>query len=121
MLLTERNGEAAIERVQREHPEDGAAFVPAVVHVNGYEEDPTYRIDLPFDRYYLEQGSGGYTEGLLRGNTEVEGEEPREISAQAVVRVLDGKAVIEDLLIDGRSLRSWLGTREATESSPEME
>jgi len=57
------------------------------------------RVDLPFDRYYLQEGDGAIVEELMRRSNG--GIVPE---AYAVVRLLNGDGVIEDLLIDGRSV-----------------
>ena len=69
--------------------------------------DTVDRIALPFDRYYMQEGDGAATEKLLQpvweGDSLIQ-----PLPAHALVRVLDGKAVVEDLIIDGRSIHEWL-------------
>lgn len=65
------------------------------------------RIRFPFDRYYLEEGDGPRTEDLLMPNWE---EDTRldPLPAYAMVRLLDGQPVLEDLIVADRPLREWL-------------
>jgi uncharacterized membrane-anchored protein len=65
------------------------------------------RVKLPFDRYYVREGQGPRTEALLQPTwTDEERVEP--LPAHAVVRVRDGRAVVTDLVIGGRSLEAWM-------------
>lgn len=80
------------------------------VEVVPYEVDSLHNVDrvsLPFDRYYLPEGQGAHAEDLMSPQwTEDHREDPKE--AYAVVRVYEGEAVIEDLIIGGRPLRAWM-------------
>lgn len=85
--------------------------VPAEEHLSvtfmTWGSDTVDRIALPFDRYYMQEGEGAATEKLLQPVWEVD-TLIQPLPAHAVVRVLDGKAVVEDLIIDGRPVKSWL-------------
>jgi hypothetical protein len=69
--------------------------------------DDVQRVSLPFDRFYLEEGDGATTEKMLQpqwnNDTLVQ-----PLPAHAVVRVLHGEAVIEDLVVGGKSIQVWL-------------
>jgi uncharacterized membrane-anchored protein len=60
------------------------------------------RIDLPFDRFYMEESKAPEAERIAA-------EASREEDCWAVVRVLDGRAVIEDVLVGGRPLARLAG------------
>jgi len=65
------------------------------------EHGSTYkglRIDIPFDRFYMDEAKAPRAEGLARTAT-------RSTNCWASVRILNGKAVIEDVFAEGRSLR----------------
>ena len=57
-----------------------------------------YRVDIPFDRFYMDEKKAPVAERLVRG---------RETSTNcwADVRILNGKAVLEDLKLNGVSMR----------------
>ncbi len=59
-------------------------------------------VALPFDRLYLPEGLAPAAEERLRAGTADPDAPPR---AWAVVRVRDGRGVLEDLVIDGVSAR----------------
>jgi uncharacterized membrane-anchored protein len=104
VLLKEIDGEAAVAGVRRDQPEEDVPWLWATIDAWDFGEDPGYKLRLPFDRYYLEQGTGRRTEDLVYGlDPEMDTEEPR--AAHAVVRILNGRAAIEDLLVDGRPVR----------------
>lgn len=56
------------------------------------------RLDIPFDRFYMDEAKAPRAEKLAR-------EASRNTNCWAEVRVLDGKAVIEDVFAKGQSLR----------------
>ncbi len=56
------------------------------------------RIDLPFDRYYMDEAKAPRAERAVAEAT-------RATNCWAVVRVLNGKAVIEDVCVRGQSIR----------------
>ncbi|MBK6341439.1 MAG: hypothetical protein IPF41_02320 [Flavobacteriales bacterium] len=62
---------------------------------------------LPFDRFYLEEGDGAKTEELLQPQWN-DGQVSQPLPAYVLVRVLNGEAVIEDLIVDERSIHQWL-------------
>lgn len=65
------------------------------------------QVELPFDRYYLQEGQGRRTEELMMpGHRNETGTGPRE--SWAVVRVHNGRAVVEDLVVDGRPIKEWM-------------
>jgi uncharacterized membrane-anchored protein len=63
------------------------------------------RIDLPFDRYYMDEAKAPRAERLVRDAT-------RTTNCWANVRVLNGKAVIEDVFAEGQSLRVLTAEKE---------
>lgn len=55
-------------------------------------------IDIPFDRYYMDEAKAPRAEQLAREST-------RSTNCWVAVRILNGKAVIEDVFAEGQSLR----------------
>jgi hypothetical protein len=55
----------------------------------------------------LEEGDGRKTEELLRPQW-TEGQVSQPLPAYAVVRILDGDPVIQDLIIGDKSIYEWL-------------
>lgn len=97
------DGFARLGPVRRESPEKGE-YLRLRVHWIGRTEEgerPVAHVQLPFDRLYLEEGVAPRAEEVYRELTG--GEEA--LDAWAVVRVLGGRAVLEDVVVEGRSLR----------------
>jgi uncharacterized membrane-anchored protein len=63
------------------------------------------RFDLPFDRFYMEEGKAPQAEKLAREAT-------RNTNCWANVRILNGKAVVEDVFAEGQSLRILAAEKE---------
>lgn len=110
LLLEDSAGIAHIGELRRERPGNGMSYVSCKVQVQEWfipEEKQGERITiyLPFDRFYLQQGKGRPTEDIMwQRSTEVDSVLP----AYALVRILDGDAVIEDLIVGDRSIHYWL-------------
>jgi uncharacterized membrane-anchored protein len=106
ITLKEVDGEAAIEKLRFEPPTDGAPYLACAVNTWIDADSNSFaQVYLPFDRFYLEEGTGRRTEELIGDRTWGEGP---ELPAYALVRVLDGQAVIEDLIVGDRPLREWV-------------
>lgn len=57
------------------------------------------RVELPFDRFYMDEAKAPLAEQAV-------GDATRVTNCWAAVRILDGKAVIEDVFAEGRSIRA---------------
>ncbi len=57
------------------------------------------RVEMPFDRFYMDEAKAPRAEQAVRDATRV-------TNCWAEVRILDGKAVIEDVFAEGRSIRA---------------
>lgn len=104
VIATDSAGFATIASVSQERPESGSYIT---VEYTAWDVDSLYGINLPFDRYYLEEGEGPKTEQLLTPQW-TDGVPSEPLPAYALVRVLDGRAVIEDLVVADRSIHVWL-------------
>ena len=63
------------------------------------------RLDIPFDRYYMDEAKAPRAERLTREAT-------RSTNCWVNVRILNGKAVIEDVFAEGESLRDLAAEKE---------
>ena len=77
------------------------------VRVTSDDSNEAHWIDLPFDRYYLEEGDGKKTEEMLAPQWS-DGAVSQPLPAHAVVRILNGEAVITDLVVGDKSIHEWL-------------
>lgn len=107
VLASDGAGFARITRLASERPID-SAFVR--VKFMNYGTDTVFRVALPFDRYYLEEGDGA-TAGKMLMPQWMNDTLVQPMPAHAVVRVLRGEAVIEDLVVGGRPIQEWLEQR----------
>ena len=60
-------------------------------------------LHFPFDRYYMEENAAPKAETAYRANSRSQHQ-----NAYATVRILDGRAAIEELYIDGKPIREFL-------------
>lgn len=105
IVLKTIDGYAAIDHLEKEEPNADVPFLNCRIHAWNMTDDSTaINVELPFDRYYLEEGRGRHTEQLM---TESMDSTSREMDAFVTVRVLEGEGVIEELVIGGKPLREW--------------
>ncbi|HSR87689.1 MAG TPA: GDYXXLXY domain-containing protein [Pontiella sp.] len=62
-------------------------------------------IEMPLDRFYMDEAKAPRAERLVRDAT-------RTTNCWANIRILDGKAVIEDVMVEGRSIRELAAEKE---------
>ncbi|MEX2579954.1 MAG: GDYXXLXY domain-containing protein [Verrucomicrobiales bacterium] len=103
VLGTDEEGFAVIENLVTAPPEEGDFLRVRV----GYVYSDRIRIELPFDRFYMDEFSAPEAEReFLRANRNG-GAEP----AHVVARVRRGFGVIEDLIVGGQPVAEWLEGR----------
>ncbi len=96
-LDTDANGFARIRSASRLEPYDDYPFVKAkVAHVSG----DRLMIAYPFERYYMEESKAPVAETVYN-----EMAVDTTSRSWAVVRIKDGEAVLEDVMIDGMPIR----------------
>ena len=105
LLSTDSLGYARVTSLQAERPEEGV-YLP-VHYWQVDHEGAVNSLELPFDRYYLEEGDGPKTEELLAPDWS-NGTPSTPLPAHVVVRILHGGSVITDLVVGGRSIHEWL-------------
>lgn len=101
-LVEDADGFARLARFEAAPPGEGDYLRLRVGWTSPGPEGPETRVDLPFDRFYLPEGLALAAEERLRESVTSPGAPAR---AWAVVRVRDGRGVLEDLVIDGVSAR----------------
>jgi len=101
LLEKDKDGFEIVKDVQSNKPADEGEYVKAAVHVYSPENDSTsYRITYPFENYYLDEYKAPKADSIFSWR--------RRDSSQvsyAIVSVLDGEAVIRDVMINGKSIR----------------
>lgn len=106
-VLPGADGDAVLGPPQSTPPADGDYLR---VKLRWFEEGRV-QVQLPFDRYYLDErlapeAERRYRESSLRDSES--GDITAAPGAQVQVRIRGGHAVLEALLIDGQPLHQWL-------------
>ena len=98
-LTTDSLGFAKIDNVQMEAPESGH-YVAATANARLYSTPPSWFINYPFTQFYMEEYKAPIAESIYNKNNR------RDSSnvTYALVKVLDGDAVIEDVIINEESI-----------------
>lgn len=106
-VIVEENdlGFATIKNINMDKPSDHMDYVKAKIsHVSYYEDTARIYIQYPFDRYYMEEFKVPLAE-------EVYFESARDSTSVtwALVKIKDGEAVLQDVMIDGISIHEIAG------------
>jgi len=102
-LGVNKQGFAEIRKVSREKPITGTDYVLAKAdYIETIGNDQKVRIDYPFSEYYMNEYNASKAEELYRSSN-------RDTVKKtfAIVKVFNGKAVIRDIIINGRSIDDW--------------
>lgn len=93
-------GFVRIFSIEREEPADNVDFVLSRVH-RFIEKDTILLLDFTFDRYYLNESVAQRVEESFQSRPEIsEGN-------YAVVKVTKGRGTLEEVFLDGKSIREW--------------
>jgi len=108
---TGTNGFSVVERVSAKRADVQSPYLKVSI-VKWSRYDDSFRINVPFNRYYMPdylapEAEKAYRQANRRGD---------ERDAAAAVRIWKGKAVIEDLEISGMPVREFL--KQGTEKAP---
>lgn len=107
LLKTDTEGFAKIEAITKEIPKYTSDFLAATIDdVTGDGSNKVY-LEYPFDRFYMEEAKAydaevAYNESLR--NTELQ-------KTYALVYVKNGEAVLDDIMIDGISIKEVVAKR----------
>lgn len=103
-LKEDLDGFIEIEKLSVEKPGEEIDFVKAEIwYISYYNDTSDISINYPFDRYYMEESKAPeaeetYIESLIDSTT----------ITYAVVKIKDGEAVLEDVMIDGISIKEFV-------------
>lgn len=105
-VILEKNAdnEPVVIGMQKHEPKEGL-YLKVKAQRSEKQSDGAYKtfFNLPFDRFYLEESKAPKAEELYL-NAQVN----PDSKAEAVVYIYKGEAVMQDLLIDGLSIHSYL-------------
>ncbi len=100
-ITEDENGFAKVTNVTVDPPETETDFIKASAGgSNYYNDSTTVYIEYPFDRFYMEEYKAPEAEKVYSQSQR----DSLKIS-WAVVKVLEGNAVLEDVMIDGISIK----------------
>ena len=105
LLETGEDGFAHFAGWSLEKPKEGHYLKTRYLGRPWNRNKNTFRIDLSFNRYYMDEAKAPRAEILVREST-------RSTNCWANVRILDGKALIEDVFAEGQSLRDLAEEKE---------
>lgn len=108
LLSEDADGYAKIAGITPEKPAANQDFVKAKIrYIKDYASNAVV-IGYPFDRYYMEESKAKDAEKLTRRQPPRRNKQGEILDNQqevyAVVRILDGEAVLENVMIDGEKI-----------------
>ena len=103
LLGTDRYGYAVVRGLTLEKPSNTNSFVKANVWYTSKENDSvTVHIDYPFDEFYMDEYKAPRAEEVYRESTV-----DSSRVTYALVRILKGDAVLENVFIDEKPIGSY--------------
>ena len=102
-LTKDDSGYAKITWLSDKEPASGSEYVKAIISYVDYDNRKKVHIAYPFDKYYMEEYSAPRAEIVYRKSN-------REIKNRtyALVKILKGDAVMEDVLINDTSIHKYI-------------
>jgi uncharacterized membrane-anchored protein len=97
VLATDESGFASIKDIVEEAPDSGDYVKAKISYVSGYEP-ATVMVEYPFDRFYMDEFKAQDAELAYAAAS-------REKDAYTIVRVKEGNAVIEDVIVEGKPIK----------------
>lgn len=98
-LKTDSAGFALVDKVTQMPPAAGD-YVAAKGRAQLYQTPPQWFINYPFDQYYMEESKAPVAEGIYWDNIRIDSSD----ITYALVKILDGDAVIEDVIVNDRPI-----------------
>jgi len=108
VLLHENDdGYAEIINLAHESPGNEIDFVKAKINsISSNMDSTSIFIDYPFDRFYMEENKAPIAEEIF-----IESQRDPSKTTYALVKIKDGNAVLEDIVIDGQSLKEIIDSK----------
>lgn len=104
LIAETTNGFARIAGLTRTRPEGDGYIRTRVQWINTHGKQTDASLDLPFDRYYMNEKKAPEAEKAYREHSGRTNQD-----AYVTVRVSSGFAVLEDLYVGGKPIREYLG------------
>jgi len=102
-LITDDSGYAKIAAISAKEPTGKTDYVKAMIRYIDYDEEKTIQIQYPFEEFYMDEYKAPEAESAYR-----EGNRDKQNKTYALVKILNGDAVIEDVLIDDIPIKKYL-------------
>ncbi len=99
ILETDKDGFARIQSVSKEKPQNSTDYIKARVYYVRADDANTMVINYPFSRFYMQETKAQNAEDQFR-----KAQRNNTKSTYAIISVLNGKAVILDIMIDNVSV-----------------
>ena len=96
LLTTDSLGFAKIETLSKVKPTNSNLYLKVKINYFNYDNDNRVTVQLPFNRFYMNEHKAQKAEDLYRQSAQ-----NTQNTTCAIVALLDGDAVIKDVLIDG--------------------
>ncbi|MCX2745354.1 GDYXXLXY domain-containing protein [Mangrovivirga sp. M17] len=109
VTLTENEeGFTVPDKVFKEKPGSGETFITAKIGgTQPYNKPPILIIDYPFNKFFMEESMAPVAETVHR-----ESQQDSLVDSYSIVKVLNGEAVLDDVVIGDRSIREIVKERQ---------
>jgi uncharacterized membrane-anchored protein len=105
LLEKDRDGFAKIKNVVKQKPGTAPDYVQASIsYIDRKKDTAVIHLQYPFDAFYMDEYKAPKAEAAYRESTRDSTQK-----TYAVVSILNGDAVVKDVLINGQSIRQVIG------------
>ncbi|MDX5346140.1 MAG: GDYXXLXY domain-containing protein [Hymenobacteraceae bacterium] len=106
------DGFARVVAISKQKPDAAIPYLKTkVLYESTQNSDRTLHLDFPFDRFYMEESKAPEAE-VIYNETFLEDDSDEGQLTYALVKISEGEAVLEDVLIDGVSLKQLVEERQ---------
>lgn len=115
-LSADAEGFARFERVYRERPASGEDYIEVLARKHwDREKEGLLQLELPVDRFYMEEFKAPKAEEFYNSVMQDRNGGRQEKEAWVEAKVLDGRMIVEELVVGNRPIREWLEEEVARE------
>ena len=111
-LTEDQEGFAKIQGISKKKPSKEIGFVKAKVKYARRYADQNVEITYPFERYYMEESKAYDAERFTRRRIQTDSNQV----VYAVVRILDGESVLQDVMVNGKKIETLVKEQQENDS-----
>jgi len=98
-FVDDQEGFAKIDNITKQEPENTEDYIKTTIYFVEVSDSTFITINYPFERYYMEESKASEAEDIY-----FETIRDTESVTYSIVKIKNGKSVLQDVIIDGESI-----------------